>query len=131
MISYKNYILFKIFNRNKGKILIMDRCFLSNICYFFPEALKNKRLLNKLLFFEVRLFPQKIFILDVEPKTGRIRDSNRKSLKWLKDTRDAYLKATHSNLTQWVNIELIQEDLSIEEKCNIIAKYIKEKRYGN
>lgn len=131
LISYKNYILFRIIKRNKNKIIIMDRCFLSNICYFFPKALKNKRFLKKLLFFEVKLFPKKIFILDVESKTGQIRDSNRKSLKWLKVTRNAYLEAANSNLTKLVDIELIQDDLSIEEKCNIIIKYIKEKKYGN
>lgn len=131
IISYKNYILFKISNSHRNKIIIMDRCFLSNICYFFPKALKNNKLLKKILLFEVKLFPKKIFILDVEPKTGQIRDLNRKSLKWLKFTRNAYLEAIHSNITNWVNIELIQKDLPIENKCKIIINYIIGEKYGD
>ena len=125
MLSYKNYILFKINNKSRNKIIIMDRCFLSNICYFFPKALKNNKLLKKLLFFEVKLFPQKIFILDVEPKKGQMRDENRKSLKWLTATRNAYLEAIDSSVTKLVKIELIPEKLPIEKKCNIIINYIK------
>ena len=51
LLSYKNYILFKINNKSRDKIIIMDRCFLSNICYFYPKALENNRLLTILLFF--------------------------------------------------------------------------------
>ena len=131
MLSYKNYIVFRINNKSRKKIIIMDRCFLSNICYFFPKALEDSKLLKKLLFFEIKLFPQRIFILDVEPETGKIRDSNRKSLKWLKVTRNTYLEAAHSSLTEWINIVLVQEELPIEKKCSIIINYIKEKSYGN
>ena len=78
------------------------------------------------------MFPQIIFILDVEPKTGRIRDANKKSLKWLEDTREAYLNAVNSDLTKWIKITVIQESLSIEEKKKIIINYIKgEMRNGN
>ena len=132
MLSYKNYILFKINNECRNKIIIMDRCFLSNICYFYPKALNNNRLLRILLFFEVKLFPQKIFILDVDPKKGQIRDSNRKSLEWLKITKSAYLASVNSTLAQLVKIELIPEKLTIKKKRNIIIDYIEgEKKYGN
>lgn len=132
MLSYKNYILFKINNKCRNKIIIMDRCFLSNICYFYPEALNNNRLLRILLFFEVKLFPQKIFILDIDPKKGQIRDSNRKPLKWLKNTKSAYLASVNSTLAQLVKIEIIPEKLTIEKKRNIIINYIEgEKKYGN
>ena len=132
MLSYKNYSLFKINNECRNKIIIMDRCFLSNICYFYPKALNNNRLLRILLFFEVKLFPQKIFILDVDPKKGQIRDSNRKSLEWLKITKSAYLASVNSTLAQLVKIELIPEKLTIEKKRNIIINYIEgEKKYGN
>lgn len=132
MLSYKNYISFKINNECRNKIIIMDRCFLSNICYFYPKALNNNRLLRILLFFEVKLFPQKIFILDVDPKKGQIRDSNRKSLEWLKITKSAYLASVNSTLAQLVKIELIPEKLTIEKKRNIIINYIEgEKKYGN
>lgn len=125
LLSYKNYILFKIINKNRNKIIIMDRCFLSNICYFYPKALKDDRLLKKLLFFEVKLFPQKIFILDVDPRKGQVRDLNRKSLNWLMATRSAYLEAINSSLIKFVKIELIPEELTLEKKSNIIINYIK------
>lgn len=120
MLSYKNYILFKLNNKSRNKIIIMDRCFLSNICYFYPKALKNNRLLKTLLLFEVKLFPQKIFILDVDPQKGQIRDLNRKSLKWLEATKNTYLEAVNSNLTKLVEIELIPEDLTIEKKVILL-----------
>lgn len=132
LLSYKNYILFKISNKSRDKIIIMDRCFLSNICYFYPKALENNRLLTILLFFEVKLFPQKIFILDVDPQKGQIRDSNKKSLKWLKTTKSAYLKTINSSLAEFMNIELIPEELPIEKKCNVIINYIEgERKNGN
>lgn len=130
LLSYKNYILFKL--KRKQEIVIMDRCFLSNICYFFPKAIWNGKLLDRLLLFEIKIFPQMIFILDVAPKTGRIRDANRKSLEWLENTREAYLNAANSELNKWINITVIQENLSIEEKKKIIINYIKgEKKNGN
>ncbi len=130
ILSYKNYILFRL--KKKKEIVIMDRCFLSNICYFFPRAIWNNKLLYRLLLFEIKMFPQNIFILDVEPRTGRIRDANRKSLKWLEDTREAYINAANSDLTKWIKITVIQESLSIEEKKKIIINYIKgEMRNGN
>lgn len=128
LLSYKNYILFKLKNiklTNK-KIIIMDRCFLSNICYFFPKAIQDISLFKKVLFFEIKLIPQVIFILDVNPQTGQIRDCNRKPLNWLNETRKSYLASLNSILTKWVNIELIQENLSIEKKCETIIQYIKE-----
>lgn len=90
------------------------------------------RLLTILLFFEVKLFPQKVFILDVDPKKGQIRDSNKKSLKWLKTTKSAYLKTINSSLAEFMNIELIPEELPIEKKCNVIINYIEgERKNGN
>ncbi len=128
LLSYKNYILFKLKNKKmlNKKIIIMDRCFLSNICYFFPKAIQNIGVFRKVLFFEIKLIPQVIFILDVNPRTGQIRDCNKKSLKWLKETRKSYLASLYSFLTKWVKIELIQENLSVEKKCETIIQYIKE-----
>lgn len=34
----------------------MDRCFLSNICYFFPKALRYKKLFDLLIAFEPQFF---------------------------------------------------------------------------
>lgn len=122
-LSYKNFFLFKIHDHN-NQIIVMDRCFLSNICYFFPKALFDSSLLKKLLLLEVKLYPQTIFIIDVKPTVGKCRDNNKKSLKWLIHTRDAYLNAEKSLIANWTNIILIKDDLSIENKANIIIKYI-------
>lgn len=131
LLSYKNYILFSLKN-NENEIVIMDRCFLSNICYFFPNGIWDYGLLKRLLFFEIKLFPQKIFILDVEPSIGQMRDSNRKSLKWLEKTREVYCKSVNSNLTKWIEFEILEEKLSVQDKSRIIVSYIDEvKKHGN
>lgn len=132
ILSYKNYILFKLKNKNLKEIVIMDRCFLSNICYFYPQALKNTHFLKVLLFFEVKMFPRKIFILDVDARTGQARDSNRKSLHWLEITKNAYLESINSNLIKQVAIELLPEELTIDKKSDIVTKYIEgERKNGN
>lgn len=51
----------------------------------------------------------------MDPKKGQIRDSNRKSLEWLKITKSAYLASVNSTLAQLVKIELIPEKLTIEK----------------
>lgn len=131
ILSYKNYLAFKIRN-NKKQIIIMDRCFLSNICYFFPKALHDKKLLKKVLWFEVDLYPQTVFILDVKPTVGRTRDNNKKSLEWLINTRNAYFSVRKSVISDWIDIRIIKKDLSIESKANLIINYIQgEIKNGN
>lgn len=127
LLSYKNYFLLK----TKSDILVMDRCFLSNICYFFPKALYHDNLLRRILFFEIKLFPQIIFIIDVKPEIGQNRDLNKKSIEWLKNTRNAYLKAANLKSIDGINIKLLEDSLSIEEKSKIIIEYIEEKKHGN
>lgn len=117
----KNILQFK-----KSKIIVMDRCFLSNICYFYPQSLTNPKLFRFLMFFEPRLYPQKIFILDVVPSVAQIRDSFKKDLGWLVNTRAAYLNTLHSKYLSKYNIEIINEELNIEEKTKIILNYIQE-----
>lgn len=130
ILSYKNYALFKLRNKNSN-VIIMDRCFLSNLCYFFPESLFDKELLKKILFFEIKLFPQKIFILDVDPNTGQKRDKNKKDLNWLYKTRNNYLKAPYSILSKYIEIEIFDDSISVDDKCKKIMEYIKEKENGN
>lgn len=125
LLSYKNYILF-LFQRNKKRLVIMDRCFLSNICYFFPNAIGNQKILNLIMRFEVPLYPQKIFILDVQPEVGQKRDENKKKLEWLTITRDAYNLTEKSPVLAKYNIQIIEDSMSPQEKCNIISKYIDE-----
>lgn len=123
LLSYKNFLLLQIRYRH-NQIIVMDRCFLSNICYFFPKALFDYKLLKRLLWLEVNFFPKTIFIIDVEPTVGRLRDKNKKSLEWLTATRNAYINVTKSMITDWINIRVIEDNLSIESKANIIIKYI-------
>lgn len=72
LLSYKNYILFKTINKNKNKVIIMDRCFLSTICYFYPKALKNDRLLKKLLFLKLNYCRKKFLYLMWILKRGKL-----------------------------------------------------------
>lgn len=110
----------------RSKIIIMDRCFLSNICYFFPRALNSQKLFKFIMHFEPRFFPQKIFILDVAPSVAQVRDIFKKDLRWLIDTRTAYLNTQFSNSLKKFEIEVLEENLSIEEKTKIICNYIQE-----
>lgn len=131
LLSYKNFFLFKRKDYN-NQVIVMDRCFLSNICYFFPKSLFDNKLLKKLLWFEVKLYPQIIFILDVEPTIGQARDSNKKALAWLINTRNAYLNTAKSTIADLTTVQIIEDNLSIENKANIIIKYIQgEIKNGN
>lgn len=104
----------------------MDRCFLSNICYFYPSALNNKNLFKVIMKLEIPLYPDAIFILDVDPQIGRERDSHKKTLAWMSKTRTAYLNSEISpNLSQY-NIHVIKDTMSVEDKCNILSRYIDE-----
>ncbi len=123
-LSYKNYILFFL-KKGKGKLIIMDRCFLSNICYFYPGALKNKKLLSFVMKFEVKLLPDIIFILDVDPIIGRIRDKQKKTLKWMSETRYAYIESEKSTLLSQFNICIIKDKQLIEEKYRLLSEHIR------
>lgn len=122
-LSHINLLKFRLQPKN-AKIIIMDRCFLSNICYFYPKALNSKKLFDFLMHFEPKLFPQKIFILDVIPSAAQERDLFKKDLKWLVNTRIAYLNTPHSKDLTKYDIEILNEKLSIEKKTKIISNYI-------
>ena len=128
LLSYKNYILYKM--QPKKRIVIMDRCFLSNICYFIPGALDNKRLLKLALLFEIKIFPKTIFILNVDPVVGWSRDKNKKTIEWIKKTHKAYLHSENCSLLHWTKIKVIDSKMNTDEICNIILKNIKENYNG-
>lgn len=109
---------------SKQNIIIMDRCFLSNFCYFFPHALQKRFLFKFLLFFEPHIYPQKIFIIDVNPIVAQKRDKFEKDLLWLKKTRKSYIQYSKSDLLKEYNIEIIEDKYSIKEKVDIIVSYI-------
>jgi thymidylate kinase len=126
LLSYKNYIKFLVTNRQSTKqLIIMDRCFLSNICYFYPTALNNVKLLKWLMRFEIKLLPHSIFVLDVDSEVGRIRDKEKKDLKWLEKTRKAYLDSEVSPLLSQYKIQILEESMTIDEKYQIIFNHIR------
>ena len=91
-LAHYNYWAFQK-KDNGRRIVIMDRCFLSNICYFFPSALDSGILRQILLIIEPRIIPDKIFILDVDPEVAWRRDNCSKDLDWLRETRKCYKKS--------------------------------------
>lgn len=122
ILSYINYFRFI----NTSNIILMDRCFLSNICYFFPAALTNKLIFKILMKFEVNMHPNKIFIFDIDPETSLSRDGNKKALEWLKKAREAYLKTLESPFLEKYQIEIVNTNHTLLEKQYIVMKYIKE-----
>lgn len=123
-LSHRNYHVFK--KKKQTCLVIMDRCFLSNICYFFPNALSNPKLLKLAMMFEPNIYPQKIFILDVEPKIAQNRDNFNKEIKWLEETNKVYKNASKSKLLKKYNIETIKDNYTINEKIDIIKRYVEK-----
>ena len=107
-------------------VVIMDRCFLSNICYFFPRAIQSGFLLRLSSLFEPSIYPQKIFILDVDPALGQKRDNFQKELSWLKKTRKNYIRSAESNYLKSYNIQVIEDTKSTKEVVQIIVGFIDE-----
>ncbi len=111
------------FDLKKNNILIMDRCFLSNICYFFPKSLNDQKLFKILMFFEPKFLPQKIFVLDVAPSIAQKRDIFKKDLEWLVNTRTAYLNSQYSKNLSHYDIEVLSEkDLLISSEKQLESK---------
>ena len=129
-LSLKNYISFWKYRHRP--IVLMDRCFLSNFCYFYFDALFDENEFQKKLWFEIGLMPQKVFILDVDPLTAYHRDNKKKQISWLATTREHYLQAKDRPLLKKYCIEIISPDLTIQEKKEKIVDYIRrEINYGH
>ncbi len=122
-LSHKNYSIFK--KKNKKHLVIMDRCFLSNICYFFPHALSNDKILKLAMKFEPNIFPQKIFVLDVNPQVAQKRDKFDKEIKWLEKTNQVYKNSIKSKMLRKYKIEILKDNYTIDEKIDIIKNYVK------
>lgn len=123
LLSHMNYYKFKN-EKLRPSIIIMDRCFLSNICYYFPNALKSYFWLKFALFFEPNIYPQKIFIIDVNPVIAHRRDAFQKELTWLKKTRKIYIESSKSKLLKNYHIEIIENEYTIDQKTKIIVNFI-------
>lgn len=121
-LSHKNYHTFK--KKRQTCLVIMDRCFLSNICYFFPRALINYKLFKLVMKFEPNIYPQKIFILNVNPKIAQKRDNFNKEIKWLEKTNQVYKNSVKSKLLKKYGIESIKDTYTIDEKIDIIKEYV-------
>lgn len=74
------------------------------------------------------MIPDVVFILDVKAEIGQIRDGMQKELKWLERTRQTYLHVPNSRVGNGMKVYIIDEDLSIENKKDIILRYIKGMR---
>lgn len=125
LLSYVNYIKFCFGKRHD--MIVMDRCFLSNICYYFPSALDNQKKLKILCIPEIKMYPEVIFILDVSPDVGRTRDNNKKPLSWLQETRKNYLHAANCDALKNMRVQIIEQDITIEEKTSIVIKYLRKR----
>lgn len=131
LLAKKNYAQISTHN---GRLLIMDRCFLSNICYFYPKALQNKVLFRLAMFLEVKLNPNIIFILDEDESIACMRAGNQKKVGWLKKTRQHYLNViNHASLIN-CKIDIISKMLTISEKRDYIIEQINhllEEKHGS
>ena len=123
VLGYKNY--FSCVCKSTAPILLMDRCFLSNICYYYPSAMNNKILYFFAMLFELKLFPDVIFIIDEDAAVAQKRDMMQKDLTWLSKTRLNYLNAPYATALSKYKIFVIQNNLTIEEKRIIISRKIK------
>ena len=111
-LSYKNYWRFR--KQGTAEFIIMDRCFLSNVCYYFPRALDVPKFFKFLSVFEINMMPDIIFILDVNAEIGQVRDGMQKELNWLERTRQTYLHVPNSLIGKKMRIHIIDENVSIE-----------------
>lgn len=125
-LSYINYIKFK--KQNHAPILVMDRCFLSNICYYYPMAMDNKLLFKFVMLFEVKLNPKEIFIIDEDAVIAHKRDKMKKDLEWLIQTRSNYLKSPQAPALTSYKINIIQSNIPLKDKKEIIIKRLYELR---
>lgn len=121
-LSFKNYIALGRFKRKP--IILMDRCFLSNFCYFYFESLFVAQKFKRKMLFEIKLLPQKIFIIDEEPLIACQRDNEKKRVDWLITTREHYLQSKNSPLMEKYHIEIISNSLTVKDKKERIANYI-------
>ena len=124
-LSHKNFHIFK--KEKQTYLVIMDRCFLSNLCYFFPNALSNSKLFKLAMVLEPNIYQQKIFVLNVNPKIAQKRDDFNKEIKWLEKTNQVYNNSTKSKLLKQYNIEIIKDTYTIEQKIEVIKEYIDKK----
>lgn len=109
---------------HQNRIVLMDRCFLTNICYFFPSALNNKVLRKALTKLEPSIIPNKIYVLDVDPVEAWERDNHSKDLGWLTKTRNAYIQAEKLNEYE---VEIIPQMADIDGPSLYISRTIDEK----
>lgn len=87
----------------------------------------NNEILFKLaMLFELKLYPDEIFIIDEEPIVAQERDKMDKDLNWLTNTRINYLKAKRAKALRKFNITVIPNSLTIEEKQKLISIKMKE-----
>ena len=121
-LAHYNYWDFLKHDR-QNRIVIMDRCFLTNICYFFPSALSKKSFRKALIKLEPSIIPNKVYVLDVDPVEAWERDNHSKDLGWLTKTRNAYIQA---GILNDYEVEIIPQMADIDGPSLYIASIIDE-----
>lgn len=122
LLSYINF--FRCKGRKTATLILMDRCFLSNICYFYPSALHHELRFKLAMLFEIKLKPSIIIIIDEDPYVAQKRDQMKKEFCWLETTREHYLSSIDAAVLKEYEICLIPMDLSIVKKEEVIVKVI-------
>ena len=99
LLSLKNYLFF--FKNRHKQIILMDRCFLSNFCYFYFDYLFDKEKFERMMRFEVI------------------------------STKKNYLLCKNSPMLEGFHIEILDNNMTIVNKKDRISNYIRgEMGYG-
>lgn len=106
-------------------VILMDRCFLSNVCYYYPYALKYFVTFALSLSFEVKLFPSRIFIIDELADIAWERDNCEKSLSWLNKVRTNYLEVIQHKYASSFQMQIVPASYSLEQKIEYVYHIIK------
>ena len=107
LLSLKNYLFF--FKNRHKQIILMDRCFLSNFCYFYFDYLFDKE----------------------KFETAYQRDKKRKQMDWIISTQKNYLLCKNSPMLEGFHIEILDNNMTIVNKKDRISNYIRgEMGYG-
>lgn len=109
------------------KVVLMDRCFLSNICYYLPLTMHCNPLFQLLMLTEPPIIPEKIFIVDVDPEVAMERDNYSKAFDWYVSANNNYKKAFNSKSFQKYGIEILKESLTVGGKVDYIFSYIRNR----
>lgn len=82
---------------------------------------------------ELKIYPDRIFILDEDALVAQKRDKMKKDLNWLKKTRLNYRHSVRANTLKSFPISIVSNRLSIDDKKTLIIdsiNAIRRNKYG-